>query len=680
MPKSYDKTFEAATGFQNDKSTQYHHPRLATITRVDYAQYTVDIKYTLNRGGRSDIVMTSAYWSRDAFLGVIPEEGAQCMIGFYHTGADVWTPYIISDLPTAPKAAKRGDSMYTGIPADPNDPTDSRNVSTEIVRGRLRNAYPGQVLAQSKEGSDLYLSEDAYVANSIGNEFHLRAADGISVLNAYGHVTNSPGHRHYTGPATRNLYVIDAHIYGNGDSLVDPSEYEAALSSRFVRPVTLENGKTVNYVTNYPLSPDEGGRPYTEVREEIDEYTSLGMSYTEDTNLFSDSDPKRNPLIVRSSGTLIGNDPDDADTYARPLKVSLYQKVSDSVGSWRLEPATASQSLYRADEVRSESIAQYIKVGGYQQAITKTGNVYLSVPRSSSAGPLGDGHSLHADLKGSAKVSLGAEPSHGTSLYLTSEGSVKGIIGPGQQNPERGEMGRSVELITANGVNLEIKGSDINGTALRLRALGDADIEVSQNSSTVVKGSHELLVYGANRENVLGKKALSVTGDHHATVGGNWKNIVTGEVSNQIGAGRKIVIATPGLGANADSLTILAGNRMASIALGNDLTTVAAGNMVDTIGTGNKTTTIGTGTYTVNVGAGAVSITTASGAVAITTASGVMSLTASGLVQISGGVINVTGGLVNLGPAPAGGVVTSAHPCLVTGLPHIGSTTVRASP
>tara|TARA_B100000745_G_scaffold292733_1_gene233944 strand:+ start:2516 stop:4150 length:1635 start_codon:yes stop_codon:yes gene_type:complete len=544
----------------------------------------------------------------------------------------------------------------------------------------MRKAFPGQVLAQSKEGSDLHLSDDVTIANAIGNELLLRSDDGIAVLNSYGHVLNGSGFRKYAGPITRNSYVIDDHLYGYGDSLVDPTDYEAAVAARLVRPITLENGKVVNYVTNLPISPDEGGLPYTEIREEIDEYSPLQMSYTEDTNLFSEESSRTNPLIVSVQGTMVGNDADIAETYGRPLKMSLYRSLEDSVASWSFEPSVSSQGLFKPDELRTETIASYLKIGGYQKAITKTGNVYVSIPRSSAAGPLGDGHSLHADLQGSLKASIGAEGSRGNSVYLTTRGSIKAIVGAGQQNQERGEVGRSVDLVTASGVNLEIKGTDLNEASLRIRAAGKSDIDIGRDANTTVRGSNDLLVYGANRVNVLGKQALSVTGDRHATVGGDWKNVVTGKVSNQIGSGRKILIASPGTGVNADSLTVLAGNRAATLTLGNDLTTVTAGNMVDTIAAGNKTTSIGTGTYTVNVGAGAISVTTASGAVTITTAAGALSLAASGVVQITGGVINVTGGSVNLGAAPAGGVVTGAHPCLVTGLPHIGSTTVRATP
>ena len=673
-----DHRFEADPHHAEYKDTQYLRMRLATVTRVDTDKYTVDISYRQETGGRTDVLVSTAYWSPSAFMGIMPEIGAMCVVAFFHQGVDTWMPVIMSWLPSGAQAARRGEAQYTGVPPQTEDDT-YRVLSTKVIRGRLKKIYPGQGLIQSTEGSDITLTEDIHLSNASGQEFTLRADDGHAVVNAIGSITNTPGYRQHVGPVTRNGLVLDDHMYQDGDSLVDPTDYEQAVSARLIQPVTLSSGKKVNYVGPVPTSPDEGGIPYTEVHTEIDELSPVEMRYTEDTNMGSNVYANNRPLIEHTQGTVVGHEQGDPDTYGKPLKAKIFTSIMDSTGVLTREEAWSSKGVFAPNDLATEAIADYERIGRYERVVTKTGNMYVQVPRSEQEAPMGDGHSIDAMIEGSVKVSIGAEGSIRNSAYITTQGSIKMVVGPGGTNTERGEQGRSIDIITQGGANYEYRGTDANETSLRTMIAGKEYKEVGRDQDTIIRGNQTHLVHGASTENVMGKKALSTTGGHYATVGGDWKNVVIGEESNQIGQGRKVLIATPGLGVNADVLTILAGNRLTTITLGNDVSTVAAGNVVETIGAGSKTTTIGTGAYTLTVGAGAITISNGAGAIAISTAAGAMSLAATGIVQITGGIINVTGGAVNLGALPIGGVVTSMHPCLVTGAPHIGSLTVRAS-
>jgi len=682
-----DYPSENSSGYHELKRLQYLRLRLAVITRVDPAKFIVDLKFRQETGGRTDVIMSASYWSAQAFMGVMPEEGAQCVIGFYHQGADVWMPVILQYLPTGATAARRIESQQIGLPSTGED--DPREGFSFIQRMRLRKVYPGQALMQSREGSDVVASKDILLSNSRGNEVRLRAADQTIVGNALGHVTNIPGGSIKMGPVTRNALVIDDHILRAGSeqfdiptvaALIDPTDYDAAVDARIVHPIVLPNGKKISYVTELPLDPNQGPLPLTEYRTEIHEFTDLKMRITEDTDLTVDLDDDFTPpLVEQVMGTLVGKDASNMVTYGRPLKAVLFRSPTDSKGVFRLEEAYHGLGLWRDNEIRSLTTAYYLRAGGYQQAISKRGNVTMHIPASPQSGPTGDGHSLDANLEGAAKIALGKERKGGNSMYLTTEGSIKANIGKGSVD-ESGEKGRSVEVTTTAGVSFEINGYDQDQYSWREILSAKKRTEVGGDHDHEVKGNYNLTVHGVINEEILGKKVENYVGDKNTNYGGTYKETIVSDRQTMIGEGRKETIASGGDSPTADELTILVGNKVATLTLGNMTENIVAGNSLENITAGNKTISIGTGSFNVTVGTGGVNVTTALGSVNITTAAGAMTLTATGVVNITGGVVNVNGGSVNLGVGLKFGVVTTASPCLVTGAPHIGSLTVKASP
>lgn len=674
MAKDFES--ENSVGYHELKRLQHLRLRMATITRVDWDLMTVDIKYLSESGGRTKVLMTSAYWSSQAFMGAMPEEGAAVVIGFYHTGADTWSPVILGYLPRDPRGARRIESTQVGIPSEGEDDT-AREGNSYIQRSRLRKFYPGQLLLSSKEASDILLGDDILLSNSLGNEILLRSDDQTIVQNSVSNVLNVPGGFIKFGPITRNDYVLDEHINRSGQPLMDTTDYDAAADAGLVDPVTLGNGKKINYVCDTPANPNKGGNPFTEHRTNVYEFNQIGMKLTEDTDLFADGSYQA-PLVEQVLGTLVGSNPGDVNTYGRVLKPTVYTNITDPKGRFRLEEAGRSGYLSE-NESRTNAVAYYLRVGGYQKAITKNGNVMVTIPSSTQAGPMGEGHSLEADLAGSAKISLGRERGRGTSLYLNTEGTVVAFLGKGTVD-SAGAKGRSLEVTTLSGVNLEVNGADEDGYSLVTVLAAKEYKYVGGDQDVEVKGNYNLTIHGVVNERILGQKVENYIGDRHVTVGGSVKETIIDSKQLMLGQGRTETIASGGAGVNADALTIIAGNKMVTVTLGNMTETLAAGNYLETMVAGNKAISIVTGTYTVTVGTGAVAISTASGAVSISTAAGAMALSATGVVQITGGIINVTGGSVNLGPSVGGGVVTSAHPCLVTGAPHLGSLTVRASP
>ena len=667
---------ENTKGYHELKNQQYLRLRVASITRVDEDRGTVDIKYMSESGGRTKVVMTTAYWSSQAFMGVMPEEGAAVIVGFYHQGANVWHPIILGYLPRDPRGARRIESTQVGLPSEGPDDTARENYSY-IQRSRLRKIYPGQALVSSREGSDAVLTDDILLSNSMGNEILIRADDQHIVQNAVGNVLNVAGGFTKFGPVTRNEYVLDEHINRSGQPLVDTTDYDAAQAARLTDPVTLANGKKINYVCDTPSNPNNGGNPFTERRTTVYEFNPVLMRMTEDTDHFAGGTYEAG-LVEEVMGTLVGDNPRDVNTYGRPLKPVLFTNLTDPKGRFRLEEA-ARGGYISENESRTNAAAYYLRVGGYVKAVTKAGNVMVSIPASTPASPLGEGHSLHANLAGAAKVALGREKGKGNSLYLNAEGSATIFLGKGQID-ESGAKGRSLDLLAQSGVNIEVTGADEDNRSMTTLLANKEYKAVGGDSDFEVKGNYNLTITGVINEYVLGKKVETYVGDRNVSVGGSVKETIIDSKQLMLGQGRTETIASGGDSPTADSLTIIAGNKMVTVTLGNVVETVAAGNWTETISAGNKTVTIGTGTFTVTVGTGAVSVTTGSGAITITTSAGAMSLTATGVIQITGGVINVTGGSVNLGPTPGLGVVTAAHPCLVTGAPHLGSLTVRASP
>jgi hypothetical protein len=668
---------ENAQGYHRRKDLQYLELKLARITRVDWDKMTCDIRYLQDVGGRTKVAFSTAYWSYQAFMGVVPEEGTAVVVGFYHGGANNWMPVILGYLPASPKAARRVESMQVGLPPEGED-DEARSEFSFVQRMRLRKMYPGQVLLSSREGSDVILSDDILLSNAANNEILLRNDDQAIVLNSVLNVMNVPGGFVRFGPITRNDYVLDEHIRRSGQPIQDSTDFDEFLAAHLGDPITLPNGKKVNFICDIPANPNRGGNPFTEHRVDIYEFNQLTPTMTEDTELFPVSGLYEYPLVQQIMGTVVGSNPDDLHTYARVLKASVHRNIHDPKGVWRFEEAVRAGGVTAENEIRSAALAYYLKVGGYHQGITKTGNVYISMPASTQAGPMGEGHSLNADLAGGAKVSLGKEKGKGNSIYLNAEGSVTAFVGKGQVD-EQGAKGRSVEITTQGGISVEATGADEDNYSMTTVLANKEYRDIGGDYDLTVKGNYNLTIHGVINEQILGKKVEQYIGDRNVNVGGSMKETIIEKKQLMLGQGRSETIASGGTSPNADTLTILAGNKMVTVTLGNVVETVAAGNYIETITAGNKAVNIATGTFNVSVGTGAVTVTTGSGAISITTASGAMTLTATGVVQITGGVINVTGGSVNLGSVPIGGVVTSAHPCLVTGAPHIGSLTVRAA-
>lgn len=672
-------------GYHELKNLQYLRLRIATITRVDPAKMRVDLRYVQEVGGRTSVRTSAAYWSPSAFMGAMPEVGSLCVIGFYHQGADTWTPVILTYLPIGLQAARRGDSQYIGLPVSGTD--DIRNASTKIVHGRLQKMQPGQMLIQSTDGSDLIVSEDIALSNASANEIVLRSDDGMIVSNSIGHVLNASGGYCKWGPITRNALVIDDHILRAGSStydinpdipLINTTSYTGAVAARLINPVTLTNGKKVNYICELPISVNEYGVPFTEQRTEIYELSPLAMTYTEDTDLYPEQPEMRRPLIELVRGTLVGNDPQDPDIYGRVLKAQIYNTITQSTGVFGLTEAVHSKGVYRDNELHSEAIAEYQRIGGYKKAVTKTGNMYISIPRSSQSCPLGDGHSIHADIQGAVKTTVGRENQTGTSVYIRTEGAIKSVIGSGIIN-DQGEKGRSIDTVTSGGINLEIEGTDNDDISYRSTMVGKKYEVVGRDNTLTTKGSYDHTVHGKSSENVLGKKSINVIDDHNTVVGGNKKSSIIGSVSDQIGSGRDVTIASPGTGVDADVLTLISGNKITTITLGNDVTTITAGDSEENITAGNKSINISVGSYDLSVGTGGITIKTSVGSVNVSTDAGSLTLSASGTVKVKGTTVNIVGGKVNLGLIPVGGVVTELHPCVISGAPHTGSKTVKCA-
>lgn len=677
MPNKNDFNSSNSIGYHELKRLQYLRMRLARIERVDPDKMTCDIRYLSEVGGRTKTIITTAYWSFQAFMGAMPEEGTTVVVGFYHNGADMWLPVVLAYMPSAPVQARRGDSWQVGLPSTGSDDS-AREGFSFVQRMRLRKIYPGQLLMASKEGSDIVVSDDILLSNSMNNEILLRSDDQTIILNAVAQVINTPGGFIKFGPITRNEYMIDEHIYRDGNSVQSSEDYDGIVAAHLSDPITLSNGKKVNFVCDIPANPNHGGNPFTEHRTDIYEFNQLLTTLTEDTDHWAVGTHEP-PMVTQIMGTLVGADPKDISTYARILKASVFRSLSDPKGVIRLDEAKRSGGVNGENETRTTAVAYYLKVGGYQQAISKTGNVVVSIPGSTAGGVLGEGHSLDAALEGSAKVTLGKDRAKGNSLHLNAEGGVTAIVG--QENiDDAGAKGRSVSVTAQGAVNLEVNGVDDNGYSQTTLLNGKKRDDIGGDYDLEIKGNYNLTIHGVINESILGKKVENYIGDRSITTGGSIKETVIEKKQLQLGQGRSETIASGGTDPNADSLTILAGNKVVNVALGNITETVVAGNWAESIPAGNKTVTVGTGTFNVTVGTGAVTVSTGSGSVTIGTAAGAMTLTATGVVQISGGTINVTGGAVNLGPIPGAGVVTAAHPCLVTGAPHIGSLTVKASP
>lgn len=686
--------------------------RLAYVNRVDYETGYLDIVWLEGHGNSQMIRLPSSFASPRASIRGMPEEGCIVLCGWSRQTQTWEDPVILGFVDGNFK-----NLLEYRLLRNEKTPSSLKEIKTirekigyNVIRGKRKKIYPGEIQLESNQGAEFYLDEDVYISDSKLNEIEIRSADKSIRISSNQIYSSSQASRTWNGMIAR-----------------EPGNLDFSF-----QPTTLPNGQKIQFVTNSGQPVHLGGKAFTENRLEVYE-TADGIMKANEVNSGYDVDSII-PYITFVAGTLVGNDKNDSAKYAKVLRPQVFgtpvatEFALDYLECMPEETSTLASSLH----FKHMSTAQF--------DIDKEGHAFLYLPASSGSHPLGPGRSLEAGFNGSVKLVIGAENTDNKSVFLDTKGGIQANLGSDKN-------GLSFNAIVKNGVHLEIMSPAKDGLAYFLKTKGNNLEYVDGNSDLEVSGNYTIRVHGKFKVESLGTKEESYVNDKNNTYGASFKTIVIKDKQEQIGYNnvQKITgslertggVFTPALptevtdeyelttGCKTEKLingskktTLLNGNIEEKITLGDILrevtskksigiqdkiklgdhiTDVNTGNKVEkvkmgdsteTITTGNKKITIKTGDFQVDVSSGNVAIKTKTGKINIESSSQTVDINGSMTVTVKSGVkLILKGPQVEIGQSPAkGGVVTGSpgtgpgtHRDFITGAFLIGSKSVKAS-
>jgi hypothetical protein len=681
---------------------------------VDYELMHCDIKFLSGeRPPALEVPISTAYWSKRGFLGAMPEKGSLVICGFrdVHEG-EATHPLILGFLPNGSKTALRYHPLNPGGERDADEvDVPQEDVVKELEgiydvdRHKMRKIYPGDIFGMSDKGAELLLNENVRLFGKDGSEFQLRSEDKSSLISTLDFYRTTAASRKRAGRVVRNGLNMPSDFIEDG--VLDEAHplFEEMVEQGFVFEdgtlvddinslpfARLSSGERHSVITDNQVNPnDTNARAFVEERSEIQEFSDQRMPQSEELGFDADrfgENTSFNPFIEHVQGTVVGNDPYTSrgrSRYGELLRPSLFQSPDDDEGTPNME-VVPNQSSSQQKNMVAASMYRMRRPDGLGElfyAHDKEGHVFFSIPRSTSnASSLGAGRSIEGDIKGSTKLTMGANTSDGESMDLTARGGFKWNLGTASNS------NRSLDLTSKGGLSFEVNGSDVDGFAYNGTYNGDYGESVSGSKGVSVSGEHT--------EEVGGKKSISVgslnqsigTGNMKTTVAGDRSTDVLGHDSEQIGQGQETTIINSDENSNvADKTDIKSGDRTCdflapaedriSFASSGTMTRESNVQMDYTLssdGAGTFRTEAESGSYTVDMGAGSISLTASSGNI---------DLTAGVTISMEATSINMNGqvGLGNGANAPnaviGGNAGPSPHRDYIVGIPLLGNPKVK---
>lgn len=657
-----------------------------------------------------------------SWAGVIPEPGTKVIVGWRKFGNRTHLPVIIEVLTSGVFPGREFEPFMSLSPEEAAealqsfpDLDDDPRFNWSPVRLKLRKAYPGEFLASSSGGADIYLSRDVNLSNRAGNELILRDSDQSVIIQAINEFTSNAAGTYRRGIIKRNaftfyqdLFPLTNDEYLNADT---QNAYEKNLIPKdspafpILRNAGLidENGKrTIPYADaqeypyivtgdgqriNYVVTGESNNSfadfswAYIEDRKELRHYSNGIMAVTEEGDGFNIDFPTNEIYIEDVHGTVVGND--FSTEAGRPLyKKVLKMKVFNDPSQGEVNFAPVFEGLDQIQDYGdydSLSLARLYRIqspsGSNQYAfgINKQGRVFLHIPASQSSSPDENGKSLDANIVGLVKAIIGKDPNTELSADIIMNGGLNAEIG-------RGPKGSSITL-TLHG-------------PIKKNIIGDDNLEDTPTEETNYGGSISKSVSGQSFEYVRGA-AVRVSGAQDATEADS--------IVHNAGAGgyKQLVAGDHGVTVLGKSMEMYALPKLTNFALGSvklslagvDSSTMLAGGMLRTVGAGvgiadsvvagNIFSSVATGNMLMNVGAGNLGVTCGSGNLALTAAAGPAAITSSLTATITAGTSTfITSPFTKIGTVSVGGAVAgipgppSPHFDYITGLPIMGIPTV----
>ncbi len=730
------KAIGGARSQSNDGPDAHKYLWAGTILHVDVETMVCSVRLDSGEGERHDIPLPSSGGGPRSWSGSIPEPGSKVLLHWKKYSQRAFKPYIVQFLTTGVYTAREFEPFSSVDPSDLEEVlTDSpelgdiAGVNLDVIRLKLRKAYPGDYLASSSSGSDVLLDRDAHLTNRAGNEFRLRDSDQTSVLQVLNEFTSNAAGYYRRGLIKRNAYNILPDVFGvtddpeiiasqtlefdandrldsfgigvnrkiskespafqilldqglirldeNGDGVTnfaaDPNDSNWSGWPYIVTP----DGQRVSYITHgdHAVGFDETDLCYVEDRRELRHCSDGIMAVTEEGDGIQID--VVNPVFIEDvCGTVVGNDPHtDAGRllYKQILKMRVFDSQDQAAPSAgpKFEAVDMVQSMNQAD---SMALARLFRIqsptSGNQFAfgISKEGRIFLHVPKSIEGEAQDSGKSIDMNIAGLLKMIVGADPnSENCSMDIRLQGGLAIDIG-------RFSDGKSVHLKMAGKVKNEYSGQDSEGIALETVVGGSAMSTVGATNTRIVNGSDYELVGGSKLLEATGYSLNAGAGGIKAKSAGDYGFTVLGKSNEQYA---QLCMRTNALGclkttvSGVDSSTVLVG----SIAR----TVVAGAGIVDTVTTGNIASTVAAGNLALSVGAGNLTATVGAGTLNLTCGGGPVNISSGAMFNVTAPITSINSPLSKLGTAPTGGIVSGVpsvpgpHIDYVTGLPLMGS-------
>jgi hypothetical protein len=571
--------------------------RFGVITRVDYETGYVDVDWLEGTGFSPLVKLPLSFSSLRSSIRGMPEEGSVIICGWSRQSQTWEDPVILGFIDLDLETLLEYRLLRNNKTAEnlKQIKTIREKIGYNVVRGKRRKIYPGEIQLESSPGAELYLDEDVYLSDSKLNEIEIRSAD-----------------RSIRFSANQIYSLTQASRTWNGMICREPGN----LSFDF-QPTVLPNGQKVQFVTDSNNPFHMGGKAFNEHRTELYEL-STGIMKASEVNAGYDVNPL-SPFITFVLGTLAGNDKTDTAKYTKVLRPQVFGTPSASEVS--LDYIECMPEEYKV----LASTLHFRHQSRVQIDIDKEGHLFTFFPASTGRHPLGPGRSWEAGFDGSVKFVVGAENIDNQSIFLDTKGGIKASLGSDKQ-------GKSISLVCSKGIDVQVMAPAADSFAYSLKTQGNYQAKIDGNYDLEVTGNYTVLVRGKTRIDSLATREENFINDKNNIYGGSYKKIVVKDKQEQIGYNKVLQITgnlerapgvfTPALtNETSDKYDLMTGSRDESYLNGNLRRTLTFGNMETSLTKGDikETIVLGNRYLTITTGNQEDKITTGSNKLSITT-------------------------------------------------------------
>jgi hypothetical protein len=463
---------------------------IARVQRVDYVKHEATLQIIYGEAEAphqyTPVPITYPGAGTRTFLGVMPEVGDLCVVGWLSTDSKI--PVILSWIPSAATSGLSWLVTQDFLPSE-TDLSPKKRSEFEGIFGRyrhkIRQMSPGMVYMSSTQGSDIIMDEGVQIQNRRNNEIRIRDQDQAIVMKSLQQFHAAGGTRLYAGMVQRDADRLPHRVISDG---IDWKGAVQEIDGEPVDPATRPPSKDLpgSLIPHAVFKRSDATTPQTAsgifVPDNVDPYT-LGSR-----GLFLNPDGfARNPNRIVSDGEYGGKpifrvsyDPDPTIA-ALPVNGAIADGDADTLTEYRIELNHTWDGSLPVTEQTDGFDADRIPTNAYGESASSSSGPFLEFVLGSVVGndpftargkdlygiPLVprifDGTKVAPRLESGIGVPLGE---HGATLLrvtdpladtsqtqpafvsLTKDGRAKAFLS-GPQNQD------SLELAVAGGIRIE---------------------------------------------------------------------------------------------------------------------------------------------------------------------------------------------------------------------------------